>query len=208
MRPPVRPFALPACMVLCAGLAWAPAASRAQGAAAAVDPEAPFGIAMGAPASRIPGATLFKPGWYAVGRPPRPEPGFVKAAVEAFPETGVCVVQGVGPVIDHDPEGSRIRAAVDDVANRFSASFGQPEKVDSCDSLICAPEFWGQDMQTGDRRYGYRWTLHGQPAHGAREISIIAVAHSASAFVYLVQYDSEKLSACRAAETATLQGGS
>ena len=37
----------------------------------------------------------FKPGWYRWRLRPRPDPRFAKVAVEAFGETGVCVVQGV-----------------------------------------------------------------------------------------------------------------
>ena len=81
-----------------------------------------FGVAMGAPIARVPGAQAFAPGWYHVPAPPRPDPRFDKVAVQAFARTGVCVVQAVGAEITADPDGAKIRAAIDRLAEDFSAA--------------------------------------------------------------------------------------
>jgi hypothetical protein len=167
-------------------------------AAGAPDPEAPFGLRMGQPVAE--GAQSFKPGWYSVPHPPRDEPDLVKAAVEAFPETGICVVQGVSAEIGDDADGARTRAAIDAVAQRLSATYGAPQKLDACSGFACAPEDWTQDLQTGDRRYGYRWSMHAAPAHGVREASVVAVAHAARRAAFLVQWDSGDLTGCRRAQ--------
>jgi hypothetical protein len=160
-----------------------------------------FGIVMGAPIGKIAAAKAFKPGWYQVASPPKPDPRFAKVAVEAFARTGVCVVQAVSPEIAGDPAGVKIRAAIDRLADDFSAQYGQPQKLDLCRSGLCAPDLWGQDLRTGERRYGYRWAMHGAADNSVREVSVVAVAHSVSSFVYLVQFDSGALAACSADET-------
>ncbi len=185
----------PALAVL-ALLACAPAAKAAPPA----DDHAAFGIRMGSQASKLPGAKPFRPGWYQLGAPPKPDPRFVRFAVEAFGDTGVCVVQGVSPEITDDPTGAKIRLAVDRLADDFSAVYGQPKKLDQCAGAACATELWGEDMQAGARRYGYRWELHEAPDNGVREVSVVANAHSVSSYVFLVQFDSGDLTRCRAAE--------
>jgi hypothetical protein len=171
----------------------------AAGAASAAD--GPFGIAMGSQAAQLDGARRFKPGWYTV-TPPRPDGQFRQVAVEAFRSTGVCVVQAASPTIADDADGAKVRAAIDRLAETYSATLGKPEKLDSCKSLICAPELWGEDLLAGDRRYGYRWQLRGGQIPKVREVSLVAVARSVSSFTYLVEYQSDALTACHANEGA------
>jgi hypothetical protein len=175
-------------------------------AAPPADSHAAFGVRMGSPASALPGAATFKPGWYRLAAPPRPDPRFVQVAVEAFGDTGVCVIQAVSPEITGDPTGARIRAAIDRLADDFSQVYGAPERLDSCSNAACAPELWGEDLQTGARRYGYRWEMHDAPDNGVREVSVVAMAHSVSSSVFLAQFDSGALSSCRTAELQTLDG--
>ncbi len=160
-----------------------------------------FGIPMGGPASQL-GAKPFKPGWYQV-TPPQPDPQFEKFAVEAYRATGVCVIQGVSALIVADPEGVKVRAAIDRLAEAYSPALGAPEKLDTCRSMICAPEFWGVDMATGERRYGYRWRIKsGGALKKVREVSVVALARSASSFTYLVEYQSDAVTACTTQELA------
>ncbi len=44
--------------------------------------------------------------------------------------------------------------------------------------------------------------MHEGPAHAVREVSVIAVAHSVSSFVFLAQFDSGDLTGCRTNELA------
>ena len=186
-------------VLLIAAAALAAAASAA--AAPPSDGQGAFGILMGSPIAKVAGAKAFKPGWYQVASPPEPDPRFAKVAVEAFARTGVCVVQAVGAEIAGDPTGVKIRTAIDRLADDFSGQYGQPQKLDLCTSGLCAPDLWGEDLQTGDRRYGYRWAMHDAADHSVREVSVVALAHSVSSFVYLVQFDSGALTACAANET-------
>jgi len=163
--------------------------------------EGPFGIAMGAKVSALPGAKAFKPGWYEVA-PPNPDRQFAKVAVEAFRATGVCVVQAVSPLIKDDGDGAKTRAAIDRLAALYAMDLGQPEKLNTCKSMICAPEFWTTDLLTGDRRYGYRWQLRGGPIPKVREVSVVAVAHSNASLTYLVEYQSDELTKCTSQENA------
>ena len=188
----MRRLAILAALVLCL-----PLTARA---APPADGRAVFGIPLGAPMSTIQGAKSFKPGWYRVDAPPKPDPRFEKFAVEAFGKTGVCVVQGVSPLIRADPDGSKVRAAIDTLADDFSTRYGQPEKLDLCQGFACAPAAWGEDLQTGDRRYGYRWEVRGGPI---RTVSVVAVAHSVSSFTYVVQFDSAELTGCRFEELSS-----
>jgi hypothetical protein len=149
------------------------------------------------------GAKAFKPGWYQLAAPPKPDPRFAKVAVEAFSDTGVCVVQAVSPEITGDPTGAKVRLAIDRLADDFSAVYGQPHKLDSCQGGACVADLWGEDLQTGDRRYGYRWEMHDSPVHAVREVSVIAVAHSVSSYVFLAQFDSGDLTGCRTNELAS-----
>ena len=161
-----------------------------------------FGVPMGGSVRQLQGAKAFKPGWYQLAAPPKPDPRFGKVAVEAFSDTGVCVVQAVSPEITADPTGAKIRLAIDRIADDFSTVYGQPQKLDSCQGAACAADLWGEDLQTGDRRYGYRWEMHDGPAHAVREVSVIAVAHSVSSYVFLAQFDSGDLTGCRTNELA------
>jgi len=174
--------------------------------AAAFAAEDPFGIPIGAPVSQIQGARLFKPGWYRVANPPAPDPQFAGVAVEAFGPTGVCVVQAVSPLIKADPDGAKVRLAIEHLVQAYSTSLGQPEKLDTCKSLICAPDLWAADMLTGDRRYGYRWRPRGGPLRRVREVSVIAIAHSTTSFTYMVEYQGDALTKCTAEEIALDEG--
>ena len=180
-------------------LAFAAALVLTGGAARAAD--GPYGIAMGAPVSQLPGAKGFKPGWYHVASPPEPDAQFAAYAVEAFKATGVCGVQAVSPEIGSDPEGTKVRAAIDHLVQTYSTTLGQPERLDSCTALICTPDLWAADMMTGDRHYGFRWQVRGGLKR-VREVSVIAVAHSVNRFVYLVEYQSNDLTGCTTQETA------
>ena len=189
-------------LLMLLGVLLAGAAATPVSAAPPSDGKAAFGVAMGEPVRKLPGAKYFKPGWYQLAAPPKPDPRFSGVAVEAFADTGVCVVQGVSPEITGDPDGTRIRRAIDRLADDFSMTYGQPERLDSCSDSACAPDLWGQDLQTGDRRYGYRWALHDAKTNEVREVSVVALAHSVSSFVFLAQFDSGDLTGCRAAELA------
>lgn len=182
----MRPFAVLLALAVCL-----PPAARA---APPAEGKAVFGIPLGAPVKQIAGARQFKPGWFQVAAPPKPDPRFEKVAVEAFGGTGVCVVQGVSPLIRADADGTKVRAAMDALADDFSARYGQPEKLDLCKGFACAAQTWGEDLQVGDRRYGYRWEVRGGPI---RTVSVVAVAHSVSSFTYVVQFDSAELTGCR-----------
>ncbi len=175
-------------------------------AAPPADSHAAFGVRVGSPVRALPGAKAFKPGWYQLPAPPQPDPRFAQVAVEAFGDTGVCVIQGVSTEIAGDPTGVRIRAAIDRLADDFSKVYGAPERLDACSNAACAPELWGEDLQTGARRYGYRWELHDAPDNGVREVSVVAMAHSVSSSVFLAQFDSGALSSCRTAELQSLDG--
>jgi len=184
------------------GLVLAALAAPAAFAAPPSDGKDAFGVPMGAQVRKLEGVKAFKPGWYQLAAPPKPDPRFVKVAVEAFADTGVCVVQAVSPEITGDPSGARLRLAMDRLADDFSAVYGQPQKLDSCHGGACAPDLWGEDLQTGDRRYGYRWEMHDASDHAVREVSVVAVAHSVSSSVFLAQFDSGDLTRCRANELA------
>lgn len=175
-------------------------------AAPPADGHAAFGVPMGSSLRTLPGAKAFKPGWYLLAAPPQPDPRFEQVAVEAFADTGVCVVQAVGPEVRDDPSGIKIRAVVDRLAEDFSKTYGPPRRLDSCSDAACAPELWGEDLQAGARRYGYRWEMHDAPTNGVREASVVVTPHSVSSYVFLVQFDSGALSACRTAELQTLDG--
>jgi hypothetical protein len=162
---------------------------------------------MGSPVRALEGAQPFKPGWYRLASPPKPDSRFTQVAVEAFGDTGVCVVQAVSPEVTGDPTGAKIRAAIDRLADDFSAVYGAPLRLDSCSDAACAPELWGEDLQAGARHYGYRWDLHDAPDNGVREVSVVALAHSVSSSVFLAQFDSGALSRCSAAELQSLDGG-
>jgi hypothetical protein len=188
----------------------APAALGLQASAALAAPpadsHAAFGVRMGSPVSALGDAREFKPGWYQLAPPPQPDPRFAQVAVEAFGDTGVCAVQAVSPEITGDPSGVKIRAAIDRLADDFSKVYGAPQRLDSCSDSACAPELWGEDLQAGARRYGYRWALHDAPDNGVREVSVVAMAHSVSSSVFLTQFDSGALTACRMAELESLGG--
>jgi hypothetical protein len=188
------------------GLLAPPALTIKAWAAPPADSHAVFGVRMGSPASALPGATEFKPGWYRLAAPPQPDPRFAQVAVEAFADTGVCVVQAVSPEITGDPAGVKIRTAIDRLADDFSKVYGAPQRLDSCSDAACAPELWGEDLQAGARRYGYRWALHDAPENGVREVSVVALVHSVSSSVFLAQFDSGALTTCSIAELKTLDG--
>jgi hypothetical protein len=183
------------------GAAVAIALALTFAAAPAFAAEDPFGIPMGTPIAQLPAARAFKPGWYQV-TPPNPDARFARVAVEAFRPTGVCVVQAVSPLIGADPEGTKVRAAIDRVAQAYSETLGQPEKLDSCNSMLCAPDLWAVDVLTGERHYGYRWRVRGGALRHVREVSVVVVAHSATTFTYLAEYQGDDLARCTAEEIA------
>lgn len=163
----------------------------------------PFGIEIGAAVDTLGQTTkLDKPGFYIVDAPPKPHPAFERVIVIAYPETGVCMIRGIGHDIPNDGAGVQTRSAVDEIAEALKLKYGSGRKIDTCfGSGSCNSEYWMMYMENGERYYGYEFR-GGSDSMKTAKISGIDVAAGVSDLrtgYTVVEYTGENKSACQAA---------
>src|SRR5580698_2562325 len=117
--------------------------------------DGPFGLYMGEPMSAL-GPLTRDQMTYVVANPPKANAQFPVVAVEVYPGTGVCVIGGVGDVIENDPDGTNVRRAADDLSAALTSKYGAPTKVDSCSADDCSAG-WADWAAKGNALYGYKW---------------------------------------------------
>jgi hypothetical protein len=185
------------------------ATSIAGGAPADTKPvgEGPFGLTLGMKIEDVGGARpLEKPGFYEVAAPPKPHPDFESVVLIAYPETGICLVRGIGRTIEGDGSGGQIRAKVDGLAAALSTKYGKSAKLDDCSGgdIQCSNEFWMMTLDGGDRAYVYKWTAQNPLMKKNRigEIYVAASAGNIQASYPMIEFHSEDRTGCTAAERA------
>jgi hypothetical protein len=162
----------------------------------------PFGIAMGAPVSSVgPTTEMDAPGSYSVKSPPNPSADFPYVYVVAFPQTGICKIQGSGPDHEHDDLGSLVRSQADEVASALSTKYGRWTKTQDDCASECDSQYWAMSLADGNRRYAYEWD---HPNNGAGPIGKIIIASQAEGLTtsLVIDYESSKHDECLAAENA------
>jgi hypothetical protein len=186
------------------GVGIAAASGGGLQAAPAVDHDGPFGIAMGEPLADLGPVQAVQPGAYLVLRPPRPNSEIEQVVVTAFPNLGVCRIQGLTSDNEFDNTGSLARSAADRLAEALKPKYGEPAKATECNGSEdeCA-NAWVQEVRQGAARYIYGWGTPGPgwPANIGKVILTVHAASSTDTFVSL-SYASTNDAACAAALSA------
>lgn len=160
----------------------------------------PFGLAMGERIEDVSGATQIKPGWYKVNKTPIASSDFDGFLVEAYPETGICFIKGIGPTIEGDSGGSQLRMNIDNIAASMETKYGSPKHTDYCDSesSTCNPGYWTMHISSGSRIYSYSWEFK-NPINGIGEAYVGASATSSLEGYAVIEYYSSQKKECKAA---------
>lgn len=169
--------------------------------------DGPFGIAMGEPISELGPVTDVGKGQYTVLRPPRPNPLFPTVSVFAYPETGVCLVFGSSDLIDLDPQGQKVKRAVDEAAEVLATKYGPGAKQEQCngDPQECQ-DAWTIKLSLGEAQYAYGWLFAGRPDHIGTILVEADAEHATQSRVNL-GYRSTATDACEAAAAAAKASG-
>ncbi|MEH6685542.1 MAG: hypothetical protein V7664_13695 [Qipengyuania sp.] len=170
--------------------------------------DGPFGFGMGMPISEVDGATRMEnPTQYRVSSPPKSHPDIEFVILEAYPETGICAIRGIGYDIAADGSGSTVRSKVDQLASALESKYGSQEKIDICTSgdIACASEYWMMTMSQGERAYAYIWDKPSEAMQKAALSNITLAARASSiATSYLVlEFYSDETASCETAQNAS-----
>lgn len=179
----------------------------AEGSAEAAVREGPFGFDMGQKIEEVVGAEkLDRPGFYSVSTPPKPHPDFELVALEAYPETGICMIRGVGRDILGDGAGASIRTKVDSLADALEGKYGEPKKVDFCRSnkIKCQSQFWMMTLDDNERVYGYSWESQNEAMKKSKIgfIGLLGEAANIQDSYPTLEFESSDEDACEAARNA------
>lgn len=170
--------------------------------------DGPFGFEMGQPIDEVAGAEeLDVPGLYRVESPPKPHSDFEVTVLEAYPNTGICMIRGVGRTILGDGAGAAIRSKVDDLASALETKYGQPAKQDICvaGSIKCRSNFWMMTLDDNERRYGYEWSNQNETmkSAGIGKIGVGAMAANIQDTWPVLEFQSADTKACEVARKAS-----
>jgi hypothetical protein len=187
-----------------AGNGQAGSQAKGESTAARPDREGPFGIRLGSPLDSVPGITRGDDGIYSTRTPPEPHPDFEEIVVVGYPGVGICTVRGIGRTIENDAGGNAVRASVDELAEALATKYGTPERIDACSGgdIQCESQFWMMTLLQGQRSYGARWrTANAEMRRNhIGSLLVVARAPNISASVPVIEYQSDNVEGCRAAE--------
>jgi hypothetical protein len=128
--------------------------------AAGVAHDGPFGIAMGEPLSEVGPVEEIAPALYHVLAPPRANQDLTYVAVVAYPETGVCEIEGRGPKARLDPKGVQVRTTVNQIAEALIDKYGPySQKTEYCNRLELCDSYWVAELKNGDAKLESRQYL-------------------------------------------------
>lgn len=138
----------------------------------------PFGVAMGTPISKLKVEAIEgKPGGYKLVSVPKPHTDFEEVYVTAFPETGVCVIRGVGFTLEDDGGGVRVRTQIAGLVDQLKTKYGEPKKIDRCYvEYGCDSQFWTMKLKENSRAYFYEWPHSEGKVYGEGISEILAGA--------------------------------
>jgi hypothetical protein len=163
----------------------------------------PFGIGIGQSITDLGETTkLDAPGLYKIESPPKPHSAFETVVVVAYPETGVCVIRGIGRNIDNDGAGVATRGAVDELADALRTKYGSARKIDTCfGSGSCNPEYWMMYMSNNERYYGYEFKEKSTVFQSLklREVDVAARVSDTQTGYAIVEYQGTNKESCDAA---------
>lgn len=170
--------------------------------------DGPFGFEMGQSIRDVVGAEkIDAPGLYRVNSPPKSHSDFEAIILEAYPDTGICKIRGIGRDLLGDGAGASIRGKVDDLAKALETKYGAPRKSDRCiaDRIKCDPSFWMMTLDDNERVYAYLWESQseGMKAANIGEIAVGAAATNIQDSYPILEFYSADASACEAARNSS-----
>lgn len=144
-------------------------------------------------------AGLDLPGRYSCKTMPDDSWGFGDYNLLYNKQRGVCSIAGSGPVIETEPDGAKLLAAIDAMRDKISETYGQPKLLDMPMSKEAPPEGSGWLAQIGamDRLYSYTWTLD-PPQNGISEIFLRASSDGESKGAAMLQVNAPGAMGCMA----------
>lgn len=169
--------------------------------------DGPFGYVMGQSIDRLGLEKMDRPGYYRTSTPPKPHDDFESVVIEAYPETGICLIRGVGKDIDGDGSGATVRGKVQELAEALATRYGEGKKLDNCSGgdVQCDSQFWMMTLEGGERYYGYEWMRQTEKMKTSDigSIDVGARAGSISTSYALIEYNSSNKATCDNARRAS-----
>ena len=142
---------------------------------------------------------------------PSPHPEFETYVLEATPETGACMVRGVGKDHENDAYGLSVRAAFAGLSKALVERYGQREVVDFLRSgaLWKDTDEWVMSLRQNERAYQEIWeTEYNSSLPDTMSEIILGVSASARDDSYVVlQYRFSNFEACKAIREQTNNSG-
>ncbi|MBC6443185.1 MAG: hypothetical protein GDA53_08715 [Rhodobacteraceae bacterium] len=167
-------------------LALAPSAAKAQA----------FGIEMGTAVSDLDVVEDIGDFYYTVN-PPRPVSGFETCVVYAAPESGVCVVRGIGKNFERDGYGIKVRDRFRDLKNILDKNYGNGALQDGLrpGALWDEVDVRVMALRQNERYYQAEWQV--DAPEGIDDIIMSVKALSSDTSFLSLQYRFSNVGACR-----------
>jgi hypothetical protein len=182
-----------------------PSVEESDGKVAAQD--GPFGYLMGQSIAGLGLEKMDKPGIYQTATPPKPHDDFETVVVEAYPETGICRIRGIGKDLENDGSGAAVQGKVTELANALATRYGEGHKINGCSGgdIQCESQFWMMTLNGGERYFGYEWTRQNDKmkASNIGGVDVLARAGDINTSFAIVEYNSSKKAACDKARRAS-----
>lgn len=162
----------------------------------------PFGLDIGMPLSELPSSEAINDeGWIRLKTIPKPHSLVETVFVQGYPETGVCMIKGVGFTNEDDKMGSKGRAIHEEFVEQLKTKYGEPTRnVDRCFSNYCSSEYWTMELKSGERLYMTTWD--GTKAHplpeNIEQIGVIVSALDIDSTYVAVEYYGKNSTQCDA----------
>ncbi|MYD85730.1 MAG: hypothetical protein F4Y14_05840 [Acidobacteria bacterium] len=177
---------------LCAILACSAAASSAA--------DGPFGLAMGTPKDRFELESSETPGMFFLKDVPKPHSAFDLYILQFGPESGLCLVKGVGKDVSTNSFGTQLRSAFDDLRERLETAYGSHETIDfvRSGSLWDEPQYFMMGLLKQERLLAARWEQKQGSAlkNNLETVLLMAKAASQDNGYLILEYYFENYDAC------------
>lgn len=165
-----------------------------------------FGIEMGSKASEL--AIVEDIGdFHYVVEPPRPVSGFESYVVIATPETGACLVRGIGEDFLRDGYGMDVRDKFDELRSLLDENYGQGELLSGLrqGALWDEADEWVMAIRQNERYHQAEWDVNDED--GIDDIILGVEATSSDSSWLALQYRFSNMDDCDAEAKAEDAGG-
>lgn len=169
---------------------------------AAAQAFAPFGISFTATADdlRRMGGTLGNDGYWAIPKPPTPNPEFTAYAASVAPSGRICSIYGTGRIITTSGDGEVVKAQFNKLKTVLQTKYGSSNDYDtlSSSSIYTGTTDWMTAVQKNERNFVSFWSSSSKAVipTGVSEIYIVVSAFDSTRGRVSVYYRTANYESC------------